>query len=344
MNVKRKLKPFVIVIRSVLILGLATLTSVCHAQVGASRPTKDGSPTPVRVGIFVLNVDKIDSAEQTFSASVYLETRWHDPSLAHSRKTVKRPLDQIWHPHLQFVNQRAAWRTFPEIADVLGNGEVIYRQRVWGSFAQPLDLRAFPFDRQLLTIPIVAAGYDREEVEIVRLIPDKVGESAIAAKFSLPDWDVEKAEVSAGRYAVLPGSEGVPALVLKMEVKRNWGSFLVKVILPLCLIVAMSWICFWINPAEIGANVSVAVTSVLTIVAYRFSIGQMTPLVPYLTRMDAFIFVSMLMVFSVAGQVVVNASLVTRGRLDAAHRLNRLARVGYPVTFVGMGLFALAVL
>jgi Neurotransmitter-gated ion-channel ligand binding domain len=221
MNVKRKLKPFVIVIRSVLILGLATLTSVCHAQVGASRPTKDGSPTPVRVGIFVLNVDKIDSAEQTFSASVYLETRWHDPSLAHSRKTVKRPLDQIWHPHLQFVNQRAAWRTFPEIADVLGNGEVIYRQRVWGSFAQPLDLRAFPFDRQLLTIPIVAAGYDREEVEIVRLIPDKVGESAIAAKFSLPDWDVEKAEVSAGRYAVLPGSEGVPALVLKMEVKRN---------------------------------------------------------------------------------------------------------------------------
>jgi hypothetical protein len=89
---------------------------------------------------------------------VYLEARWHDPSLAHSRKTVKRPLDQIWHPHLQFVNQRAAWRTFPEIADVLGNGKVIYRQRVWGSFAQPLDLRAFPFDRQLLTIPIVAAG------------------------------------------------------------------------------------------------------------------------------------------------------------------------------------------
>jgi hypothetical protein len=44
----------------------------------------------------------------------------------------------------------------------------------------------------------------------------------------LPDWDVEKAEVSAGRYAVLPGMEGVPALVLKMEVKRNWGSFVVK--------------------------------------------------------------------------------------------------------------------
>jgi hypothetical protein len=50
--------------------------------------------------------------------------------------------------------------------------------------------------------------------------------------------------------------------------------YLLKVILPLLLIVMMSWTVFWIDPTNGGPQISVAVTSMLTLIAYRFSIGS----------------------------------------------------------------------
>jgi hypothetical protein len=51
----------------------------------------------------------------------------------------------------------------------------------------------------------------------------------------------------------------------------------VKVILPLILIVAMSWIVFWIDPEESGIQISVAITTMLTLIAYRFAVGADLP-------------------------------------------------------------------
>lgn len=47
------------------------------------RPTTWGEPTEVRVGIYVLDVDEVNSADQTFSASVYYDSRWNSPVLRH---------------------------------------------------------------------------------------------------------------------------------------------------------------------------------------------------------------------------------------------------------------------
>ena len=59
----------------------------------------------------------------------------------------------------------------------------------------------------------------------------------------------------------------------------------------------MSWTVFWIHPTNGGPQISVAVTSMLTLIAYRFAIGSEVPKLPYLTRLDAFILASSLLVF-----------------------------------------------
>ena len=58
---------------------------------------------------------------------------------------------------------------------------------------------------------------------------------------------------------------------------RQTGYYVLKVILPLVLIVIMSWVVFWIDPNEPGTQISVAVTSILTLVAYRFMIDSLLP-------------------------------------------------------------------
>ena len=74
--------------------------------------------------------------------------RWHDARLAHPGPGVKTyALADIWHPELLVANDDGAVkRTLPEKAEVTSDGTVVYRQLFAGSFAQRLDLRAFPFD------------------------------------------------------------------------------------------------------------------------------------------------------------------------------------------------------
>ena len=47
------------------------------------RPTAWGEPTEVQVFIYMIDVDEVNSADQSFAASVYFEARWKNPFLRH---------------------------------------------------------------------------------------------------------------------------------------------------------------------------------------------------------------------------------------------------------------------
>jgi hypothetical protein len=50
------------------------------------RPTDWGEPKEVRVLVYVIDVDEIDSANQTFAASVYVEAHWNIPALRYKTR------------------------------------------------------------------------------------------------------------------------------------------------------------------------------------------------------------------------------------------------------------------
>ena len=51
----------------------------------------------------------------------------------------------------------------------------------------------------------------------------------------------------------------------EITAKRISAFYVWKVILPLCLIVAMSWTVFWINPAQFGPQIGMSATSMLLV-------------------------------------------------------------------------------
>lgn len=295
------------------------------------RPTTSGEPTEVRIAIFVIDIDEISSAQQNFAASVFYQAQWKNPHMAHPGPApLHRRTSEVWTPRLVIVNQQMAWSAFPEYVEILPDGEVVYRQKVWGRYSQPLNLHDFPMDRQTLSIQITAAGRVGE-VETVPLEWEGGRGSGIAAQFSLPDWDVLSWSAKPKPYYPFEEDVGVPGFEMKIEVARRFPYWLAKVILPLCLIVIMSWAPIWIDPEQIGTNIGIATTAFLTLVAYLFAIGVLMPPVSYLTRMDGFILMSTLMVFAGLVQSVVNAGLVKKGRADLAQRVDRWSRVVYPV-------------
>lgn len=298
-----------------------------------TRPAPGQGPTRVTIVLFFLDVTEIHSAKQSFTANVFVEARWRDERLAHPGPSiVRKDLEAVWNPRLQIVNRRNLTSTFPNLVEVSPGGDVVYRQRFWGDFSQPLDLRDFPMDRQVYEVEIVAAGYTPEEVE---LVPEKLATYGLEKEISLPDWSVEEWKAEAVSFpSVRDEQQVVRLLQFSFAARRKTGYYVYKIILPLILIVAMSWVVFWIDPSEGGIQIGVSMSAMLTLIAYRFAIGADVPKVSYVTRMDLFILGGTVLIFATLLEVIVTSTLARRERLDTARRVDRWARVLFPLLFV----------
>jgi cadmium resistance protein CadD (predicted permease) len=116
-------------------------------------------------------------------------------------------------------------------------------------------------------------------------------------------------------------------------VKRDTNYFKWKVILPLVLIVMMSWMVFWIDPSLVASQISVSVTAMLTMIAYRFALAGFVPKLPFLTTLDLFILVSTIAVFMSMMEVLLTAHLATTNQLKKARQIDRHARWIMPLIY-----------
>src|SRR6478609_528965 len=175
------------------------------------RPGSGNGPTQVSVGIWIVDISNIDSAQQSFTADIAIVLRWKDARLAHTGTgAVHYGLDQIWTPRVSIANETSSVvRKLPESAEVEPDGTVLYRQRYVGSFTQPLRLQSFPFDRQSFRIQFVAIRYRPDEVVFVadeNWIHDGLLKAAgISRSITLPDWTVERWGAKASVYSLTPG-------------------------------------------------------------------------------------------------------------------------------------------
>ncbi|MFD2160602.1 hypothetical protein ACFSW8_16980 [Rubritalea tangerina] len=293
-----------------------------------------GEPTEVKVRYVVLDIDGVDSAVQNFTMNLFFRAEWKDPREAHNEDgSITKSLSEIWHPNIQITNRQKIFKTLDPRAVISQDGTVNVTQRVWGNFSQIFDLKDFPFDSQKFEVTLVSVGHSPEEVKFV-LDKAKDKKSGISPKFSLPDWEILGHEAWGFSESIFDGMQPASMFRISLEAKRYNEYYLLKVILPLFLIVAMSWIVFWIDPEQAGTQIGVATTSMLTLIAYRFSIDSLVPAVPYLTRMDAFILSSTLLVFATLGEAVLTSVLTKHGRPELAVRMDRWCRVIVPIGFL----------
>jgi hypothetical protein len=302
------------------------------------RPSAEAGPTKISVAIWVGNISKIDSVAQTFSANLVIYLRWSDPRLVHDGPGLKKyALGDIWHPRWVIVNEAGSVeRSLPETVNVSPDGMVVYNQRLIGSFSQALDLRHFPFDQDTFRVHFVVTQYSPNEIDIV---PDEMAVAAgmvngagIAPELSLKDWRVISSTTRLLPYRVELGFE-VAGYAFEFVAARRAQHFIVKVIIPLILIVMMSWAVFWVEPTDTGSQLGTSVTAMLTLIAYRFALDAEVPKLPYVTRLDAFVLASTLFVFLSLIEVLVTTKLAHCDRLAAARRIDRHARWVFPAAF-----------
>ena len=314
-----------------LTIGLLIFLYSFSTQAAISRPViEEGKPTEVQVVGAILDVDKIDSTEQNFTLNFYSAYRWQDPRLAHEGPgNIIRDLSEVWNPRLTILNSQKHWSNTRDEVEITPAGEATFRLHHFSSFSQPLDLHDFPHDRHIFKIVVAAAGYSSDEVV---LVPHPHIDSFIAEKLSVADWKISNMQ-GKSREVTLANHLKLSGFVFSFEGKRLVHHHVVKTLIPLTLIVMMSWVVFWIDP-ELAANrLGLAVTTVLTLIAYHIAMSRQIPKIPYLTDMDKFLLLTTLLVFIALIEVVISTSLFNTDRQALANKVDRTSRWLFPALF-----------
>lgn len=303
------------------------------------RPVPDGGgATPIRCAMAVLDVDEISDADQNFTVNLFARFQWTDPREAHGRNgKIAKGLDEVWHPHLFFSNMQRTWSTVGGSVEISPEGEVVLRQQFWGSFSQPMGLHDFPFDDQIFTIRVLPVG--PEEFGDLILIPDPEFPSFVTKNYSVANWEIVEHEVNTEPVKI-PTGDLLESFAFSFTAERLSNHYLVKVIAPLLMIVALSWVVFWLDPSEGGSQLGVAVTAFLTVIAYHVALSSKLPEISYLTRFDVFVFGATLLVFFAMLEVVLTTGLARTGRGKTARWLDRVSRIAFPGALTLTALYA----
>ena len=323
-------KYFLILLILVFAYNLSVSQVVTRKEI--DRPMSNKGPTKVTVYAAILNINEIDAAAQTISCNVYFAATWKDPRLAHNSKmSIIKPIDEIWNPQIVIVNRQNMIQTMPNEAEIQPDGTVIYRQRIFGQFSQNLDFRNFPFDRQNFKIVLAATDYNPEEIEFSL---DSVQQTFISKELTVKDWDILSFYDVSKPYSIIPGAKSNASMSFEITAERKSSYYIFSFMIPFVLIIMMSMGVFWLNPKQPAPQVSVAVTSMLTLIAYRFTIADSLPKISYLTRMDIFIFCSSVLIFLTFSEAIVTAALAAKSNEALALRIDLYSRWIFPSVYI----------
>jgi len=285
------------VLRGVVALILACLLApgVQAATLPDDRPDDPAPPAPlpveVEVAAYLMDLLSIDEKEQTFQAELLLNFRWKDPRLAHTHAeslrliedAVTERLQTIWNPNVQFVNA-VEKQIFNQALTLHPDGTVEHRVDVLGRFSTPMDFQRFPFDRQQLKILLESFLGQTSQMQFTidsgrtRADPDSasgdlnlMGVHALVTQSAISGWN-----------------ENFSRYVLELAVERNVKFYTWRVIVPITIIVMISFALFFVEIDSYHDRVAIAMACLLACVATQFAISFSLPRISYLTPIDRF--------------------------------------------------------
>lgn len=303
-------------------------------------PNPNG-PTLVGISFFVVNLRDINARTDSFGFRGHLKTSWCDPRLAfepgkkdsdprvYAGPDAERLLETIWFPRGYPVNQVGELIVSERVVRIHSDGTVQGNLNVRVSLQTDFDLRRFPFDQQTLELQIESYAYDRDKVVMVA----EGSRTGFADGLTLPEWSIRGTSQRVVDIEAIRSDVAFSRVVFAIEITRKNGFYLWKVILPLFIIIAISWAIFWMTEEPLAGRSRISATGVLTVVAYQFVIAESLPRVTYLTLLDQLMIFSFILLFVTVLESMV-VSHVKRRHFERGLKIDRTARWVFPSIYL----------
>ncbi|MCB1736449.1 MAG: hypothetical protein H6981_14940 [Gammaproteobacteria bacterium] len=298
----------------------------------------------VGIGVYVLSVNRVADASDPFpsyDAEVFLDLRWRDPRLAwgdgkgaeprvlteHNAETL---LNEIWHPAIELENaERARTREHLKLI-VRSDGAVEYEERFNAVLKTRFDLIRFPFDRQTLEMDIESSSWTRDEL-VFKVLPSHTG---FNPDMVAPEWRFLDHSTELRGEREIRAEDEFHELIFRLSVERDPGFYLWKLILPLFVIVALSWSVFWMTGEQSSGRMMRAFLALLAVVASHRVISGYLPRITEITFLDAVVYAAYFFTALTIIENVLVHRAAARGAADVAEKIDRRSQLWVPSGFI----------
>jgi hypothetical protein len=260
----------------------------------------------VFVQVVFMKLGEIDTVKETFTADVFVQARWREPKLDGSQMAKdtdpdKVNWDKFWNPKLYIHNgigslQETITRTIIYDTDTW-QAYVAERRRVKGTFIENLELFAFPFDTQDITIKVASERSDEE----LQLQDDPVNVSTINTDMFIDEqeWRLYK-EVATHREAIEAVFDGNvartathTAVCCRTHACRRPGFYVTNILLVMLFIYSLTFATFAVDYLKRENRLQLTFILLLTTIAFKNTTSSSLPRISYFTTLDIYIVLSM---------------------------------------------------
>ena len=300
------------------------------------RPPFSGNlsgPTPVKTGLYYIDISEIDGATETFSATAYLLLEWTDPRLKFAPKSdsqvkLYKP-EEIWTPAVEIVNAEKLADQQPPVCTVTSDGTVYFSRRVVMLLNTPLDLRRFPFDQQRMELIVESSRYGANDLVFV---PDP-DQSGLGKDIVPRGWAYAPLTWKAASEPFANTTATYSRLVFSFEAQRNPFYYIWKILFPTAIFVLLSWSVFWMQIDAVQTALIASITILLTAVAFGNVTDSLLPKLGYHTWLDLFQVGSFLFIAVTVIEPITVHHIALGGHGDRAERVRKYLRLGYPLAY-----------
>ncbi|KAE8592880.1 hypothetical protein XENTR_v10018907 [Xenopus tropicalis] len=268
------------------------------------RPGIGGAPVIVAVDVEVTSIDHISEVNMEYTMTVFLHQSWRDERLSynHTNKTLgldSRFVEKLWLPDTFIVNAKSAWFHDVTVENKLirlqPDGVILYSSRITSTVSCDMDLTKYPMDEQECMLELESYGYSSEDI-LYRWSENQEKNHGLdkieLAQFTVTNYRFTKNEM------ILKSAGEFPRLSLHFHLRRNRGVYIIESYVPSILLVAMSWVSFWISQAAVPARVSLGITTVLTMTTLMVSARTSLPRASAVKALDVYFLICYVFVFA----------------------------------------------
>ncbi len=320
------------------------MPSSIETQLG---PPLSVRPCVVRIGFHLQSLDAIDEEAESFEFTGVLTVKWKDERQAFDAADVGvnekvyqgdyqfNELSPAWYPQIVLVNRSGLFEKSATILRVKPDGSCALSQTINAIAKTTLDLRRMPFDSQSLDAVFEVFGFDGDEV---KLLAEELPDHTDSADVRIPQWTLTGfgSSIMNGDDSD-SGTDAVsPRLVLTVGVERQSLFLMRLIVMPLTLIVMLSWSVFWMDRSSLGDRINLSFVGILTAVAYQIVVGDIMPRISYETLMNGFLNVSFWTMCAAAVVNLVVGAADKAGNYQRGDLIDRRCRVIFPLAYFGL--------
>jgi hypothetical protein len=286
-------------------------------------------PDTVKVGIYITSIHDIDFKQKEYAITFWLWLKYKNK-------------DFDFMQNLEVPQAKSVSRSFATIDS--SDNQVYLLMKMQCLMKDTWRIRNFPFDKQKLRLSIENSQFDSKSLVFV---PDTLGKN-YDPRFTLSGWTINNCVISVGikKYETtfgdptltVPHSE-YSSFKVVLNISRDAGGLFWKMFLGMYIAFLIAYICFYIDPDEMGSRFGLSVGALFAVIGNKYIIDSSLPETTSFTLVDTLHGVTLFFIFAIIAATSYSLKLIKENKEIKARKFDMIAAQVFLLLYILLNIY-----